>query len=384
MGIHLAFSRWMAIFSLALVGTAADAQDTDAVLGSPGGWQRYDWLSPSDSTAVATGGKVATTAGQTISDPFAVATNGALWQEKYGATYTQSIAGNLKLLYDTDTVTLNEASQNFSTGTPDDLSHDQKAGLQFQPMAQLTLGGNVHDSADDASSPASSVETRGAGVTAEAHLPFNSVLSLDGNSDTTTIGATSAGATVGDSYDAQLKQPLGKLPVTAIVKGHYEDTSEGGKVTSNLPSLEQSLVWKPADATTVQMGLRQQQYQYFPGDSNALNEAVFADWSQSLLPEVTWHSYAEVLSSRGTQDVAPAVPTTSGANGTPQSADPTNSLGVPTSFTDEAITFSTGPSFKLDRDVSASVEYSNRIDHNAVPGNAGEDQRVSVSLKGSF
>ena len=181
-----------------------------------------------------------------------------------------------------------------------------------------------------------------------------------------------------------MKSPLGKLPVTAVLKGHYEETSQDGATTARLPSLEQSLVWKAGDAATVQMGLRQQHYQSFPGVNNDLNETLFADWSQNVLPEVTWHSYAEVLNSRDTLDLAPAAPTTTGANGTAQSADPTNSMGLPTSLTDEAVTFSTGPSFKLDRDVSASIEYSNRMDRNPTPGEVETEQRVSVSLKGSF
>ena len=132
------------------------------------------------------------------------------------------------------------------------------------------------------------------------------------------------------------------------------------------------------------MGVRQQHYQNFPGVTNQFNETLFADWSQTLLPTVTWHSYAEVLDSH-TMDIAPAAPTSTGANGTAQSADPTNTL-LPSggALSDQTITFATGPSIKLDRDTSASIEYSNRVDSNPTPGEVGQEQRVSVSLKSSF
>jgi hypothetical protein len=385
----VAVKSWIFSLALAWPGTVVFASDLDASLGSPNGWQRYDWLSPTPSPSSAeTGGKLTASAGQDNSDPFAVVTSGSLWQEKYGATYTQPLPAHLTLSYETDATTLSESSQTLQApteGMADDLSHEQKAGLQFQPVDQFTLAGNLHDSSDDSPSPESSVETRGAGFTAESHLPLDSVLTLGANSDTTTTGSLASSATDDNSYDAQVKQPLGKLPLTAVLKGHYEETTQDGAAVTRLPSLEQSLVWKPADSTTVQMGLRQQHYQNFPGVSNDLNETVFADWSQTVLPEVTWHSYAEVLNTRGTEDLAPAATTpTTGTNGTAQSADPTNNLAVPTSFTDETVTFSTGPSFKVDRDVSASIEYSNRIDHNPQPGTVGQEQRVSVSLKGTF
>ena len=63
-------------------------------------------------------------------------------------------------------------------------------------------------------------------------------------------------------------------------------------------------------------------------------------------------------------------------------ASPTSSL--PVSIDDQTLTFSTGPSFKLQKDISASVEYSNRWDKNPTPGSIGQEQRVSISLKGTF
>ena len=374
---------WMLSIVFMLLGPAVHAQDADAVLGSAKGWQRYDWLSPSDEQA----GKLSASVSQDTNDPFAVVTSGSLFQEKYGVTYSRPLLDKVTLSYQTTAVALNESSLSSALpddGVPDDLSHGQKAILEYQPQEQLTLSGNVHDSTNDDATPENAVATRGAGLTAEGHLPLSSTLTLGMNFDKTTTGNEASSAVADNAYDAQFKAPLGKLPVTAVLKGHYEETAQDGATATRLPSMEQSLVWKAGDATTVQMGLRQQHYQSFPGVTNDLNETVFADWSQNLLPEVTWHSYAEVLNSRDTLDLAPAAPATSGANGTPQSADPTNSLGLPTSITDEAVSFSTGPSFKLDQDVSASVEYSNRVDRNPQPGEVESEQRVSVSLKGTF
>ena len=186
----------------------------------------------------------------------------------------------------------------------------------------------------------------------------------------------------------EIKQPIGQLPLSAILKGHYEGTSDNGAPATSLPSLEQSLVWKPLQDTTLQMGLRQQQYQEYPGVDHLLNEALFADWSQNVVDDVSWHSYAGVLNSHGLLDQAPAAPIASGANGTAQATAPGSNASpissLPLSINDQTVTFSTGPSFKLQQDISASVEYSDRWDRNPAPGSTGEEQRVSVSLKGTF
>ena len=191
---------------------------------------------------------------------------------------------------------------------------------------------------------------------------------MGANSDHTAPDVPTGLVSATNSYDMQYQQPLGKLPISALLKGHYEGTSTGGGAPTSLPSLEQSLVWKPADDTTIQAGLRQQQYQEYPGVDHQLNEALFADWSQKVIDNVSWHSYAEVLNSRGLLDQAPASAIASGANGTaqgtnpPTSGSPTSSL--PISIEDQTLTFSTGPSFKLQQDISASVEYSDRWDKN--------------------
>jgi hypothetical protein len=240
----------------------------------------------------------------------------------------------------------------------------------------------------DATLPSNSTTTSGTGFSAESHLPFNSVLTLGVNSDRTNADAPTGLDTQTNAYDAQIKQPIGQLPLSAILKGHYEGTSVGGAAPTSLPSLEQSLIWKPLQNTTIQAGLRQQQYQEYPGVDHLLNEALFADWSQKVVDDVTWHSYAEVLNSRGLLDEAPGAPIASGANGTPQASLPgsntsvTNSL--PISIDNQTLMFSTGPSFRLEKDISASVEYSNRWDRDPAPGSVGQEQRVSVSLKGTF
>ncbi len=268
----------------------------------------------------------------------------------------------------------------------DDLSRGQKIGLQFQPAPEFTLKGNVHNSVNDASPAVDSTTTSGAGFWAEGHLPFNSVLTLGADTDSTGTDLAGSTTTHYSAYDAQFQQPLGKIPVTAVFKGHYEATATPGAPAAVMPSSEQSLVWKPAQETTVQMGLRQQHYQNFPGMSSDFNEAVFADWSQKVAGEVTWHSYAEMIDSRSNLALAPGV-STSGANGTPQTSPPGGpsiSSAVPLLAEDKSFTFSTGPSFKIEKDVSASVEYSNRWDQNPVPGSTGPEQRLSVSVKGSF
>jgi len=119
-----------------------------------------------------------------------------------------------------------------------------------------------------------------------------------------------------------------------------------------------------------------------------LNEALFADWSQKLVDNVSWHSYAEVLNSRGLLDQAPASAIATGTNGTAQATAPGSNASLtsslPISIDDQTLTFSTGPSFVLEKDISASVEYSNRWDKNPAPGSIGQEQRVSVSVKGTF
>ena len=384
LGSFLRSSRLILTFGCAAAWTtvSAIAQEVVPVSETNAGWQRYDWLGSAPSSA---DGRFTTSATQNVADPFAVVTGNSLWQEQYGVTYTHPLNGGLSLAYETNAVTLNESSlatPASSEGTPDQLSHEQKAGLQFQPFQGLSLAANLHDSSEDAGSPSTSLDTRGGALSLVSPLPLGTEMTLAFDSDSTTTGSFDPNPTMTNSYDAQLKKPVGKLPLTVLLKGHFEDTTQNGEKASQLPSLEQSLVWKANDSTTLQMGLRQQHYQAFPGVTNQLNEAVFADWSQTLLPEITWHSYAEVIDSRGT-DLAPAAPTTTGANGTAQSADPTNNA-LPSAINDEAITFTTGPSFKLDQDISASVEYSNRLDKATQVGDSAQEQRVSVSLKGSF
>ena len=371
---------------LALVVVAMDRaraqEELEAGTSTASSWQHYDWLKPTESqqTQQASGEAFKSTVGQDVKDPFTVLSTGSLWQEKYATVYSRQLADGLALSCETSTVTMDEDS--------DDLSRSQKVGLQFQPLQELTLRGDLHDSASDSPMPGESTTTSGAAFSAEGHLPLNSVLTLALQSDRTLPDAPAGIDSQTNAYDAQFKQPIGQLPLTAVLKGHYEGTSTGGAPATSLPSLEQSFVWKPLQETTIQAGLRQQQYQEYPGVDHQLNEALFADWSQQVVGDVSWHSYAEVLNSRGLLDQAPAAPIASGANGTPQAtapgsnASPTSSL--PISIEDQTLTFSTGPSFKLQKDISASVEYSDRWDKNPSPGSTGEEQRVSVSVKGTF
>jgi hypothetical protein len=378
-------------WSLTLLGVGAllHAQDIDASLGTSNEWKKYDWLAPAEAQKQqdATGMTVKATTSQDTNDPFATITNGSLWQQKYGVVYTQRLVDAMALSYETSAVTLTDGTNPYQpvSETGDDLSRAQKVGLQFQPVEQFKLTGNVHDAVNDTALPQTSTTVNGMGVTAESHLPFNSVLTLGLNSDETAADPGYSAAGQDTAYDAQLSQPIGKIPVTAVFKGHYDETSAAGVPQTRAPSLEQSLVWKPGGDTTLQMGLRQQQYQNFPGMTSDYNQAVFADWSQKVAPEMTWHSYAEMLDSRSNLNVAPGI-STSGSNGTPQSTTPGGpsvSSSVPLLAQDKTLTFSTGPSFKLEKDISASIEYSNRWDQNPQPGTIGQEQRVSVSVKGS-
>jgi hypothetical protein len=107
-----------------------------------------------------------------------------------------------------------------------------------------------------------------------------------------------------------------------------------------------------------------------------------------MTTDITWHSYAEMVNTKGLIDQAPASPIASGANGTPQATTPDSNVSltsaVPLSFQDQTVTFTTGPSFQLQKDLSASFEYSNRWDKNPAASSVGQEQRVSVSVKGSF
>jgi hypothetical protein len=366
-----------------LAGSARAQDGIESNAYTAGAWQNYDWLKPAEDQQrqAATGETFHATAAQDVNDPFAAVSNDSLMQEKYGAVYTQRLADALSLSCETSAVVLDDDSQN--------LSNSQKVGLQFQPIEQLTLHTDLHDSANDATLPSNSTTTTGAAFTAEGHLPLNNaVLTLGVDSDHTAADVPAGLETQTNSCDMQWKQPLGQLPLSAVFKGHYEGTSTDGAAPTSLPSLEQSLVWKPIENTTIQAGLRQQQYQEYPGVDHELNEALFADWSQAVVDNISWHSYAEVLNSRGLLDQAPASSIASGANGTAQASNPVNNTSVtsslPISINDQTLTFSTGPSFKLQKDISASVEYSDRWDKNPAPGNVGQEQRVSVSLKGTF
>ena len=300
---------------------------------------------------------------------------------KSGAVDNRQLEDWLLLSCETSTVDLDD-------GNSADLSRGQKAGLQFTPSEEFILRADLHDSASDSDMPGSSTTTSGAAISAEGHLPMNATLTVGASCDHTTPDDPSGLVSQTNAYDAQYRQPLGGLPLTAQLKGHYEGTSLGGADPTSLPSLEQSLEWKPLQDTTIQAGLRQQQYQEYPGVDHLLNEALFADWQQKVADDVTWHSYAEVLNSKGLLDQAPAAPIASGANGTPQATAPGSNSSLtsslPVSIDDQTLTFSTGPSFKLQKDLSASIEYSNRWDKEPAAGTNGTEQRVSVSVKGSF
>lgn len=366
---------------LTMAGPARAQDGIQAGDASATAWQRYDWLSAGATQQKAAPGEtVKTSVGQATGDPFTVLSTGTLWQERYGAVDTRALGDGVSLSCETSTVDLDNGS--------DDLSRGQKVGLLFEPAQEFILRADLHDSASDSPMPGQSTTTSGAAFSAEGHLPYSAVLTLGMETDYTAPDDPSGLVNQTNAYDAQWKQPINGLPLTAQLKGHYEGTTVGGAAPTSLPSLEQSLEWKPLANTTIQAGLRQQQYQEYPGVDHELNEALFADWQQKVVDDVTWHSYAEVLNSKGLLDQAPAAPIASGANGTPQATTPGSNASLtsslPVSIDDQTLTFSTGPSFKLQQDISASVEYSDRWDKNPAAGSSGQEQRVSVSVKGTF
>jgi hypothetical protein len=343
-------------------------------------WLEVDWLQSSEEKQrqAATGESFQAVTTPAVTDPAAVISSGMLWQDTTGAIYTRQLAAPLTLSCQTTEVEQDE----------EQISRGQKVALTFKPSDGLTFTGDLHGATTDALLPSDATTTSGGSFTAEGKLPANSTLTFGLRTDRTEPAAPTGLMSQTNAYDAQFKQPIGQLPLSAFVKGHYEGTSEGHAPATTLPSLEQSLEWKPLANTTVQAGLRQQQYQEFPGVDHQLNEALFADWSQKIVDNVSWHSYAEMLNSKGLTGQAPASPVASGANGTPQattpgsSASPTSSL--PVSMDDQTLTLSTGPSVKVQKDISASIEYSNRWDKTPAAGTVGDEQRVSVSVKGSF
>ncbi|HUB66104.1 MAG TPA: hypothetical protein VL981_01310 [Candidatus Methylacidiphilales bacterium] len=356
---------------------------------------QFDWLKPAEEQELQTASGMAfsVTGGQDIQDPASVLSSGSLWQEKYKFTCTQKVDDLLSFSYETSSLNLDssaspclppadEPSPETSAidGPGDELWQEQTAGLQFQPFGGLKLSGNVHDSYNILPDPDASSETTGTGFSAESQLPLKSTLKLDMSSDRTGTDQTSIATAYDTSYDAQLQQPLGSMPLTAVLKGRYEEITDVGAPPSRLPSLEQSLIWKPTQDTTLQMGLRQQQYEETPGITDEFNEVIFGDWFQTILPNVSWHSYAEMVNSHGLETITSS-PTVTGSTPT---GSPSLSSALPVSFDDETLTFTTGPAFKLQKDLSASIQYSSRWDKNPQPGSLGEEQQVSVSLKGTF
>ncbi len=321
---------------------------------------RYDWLQPIEEQRLANaGGTFTSISGTDLKDPFAVVSSGALWQDKQGTIYSRPLMDQLAVTCATSRTT--------QDGVATVIGRDANVSAAYKPVDALSLQGNVHNSTNDPG--LAPVTTSGASGAAEAHLPLGSIVNFAAASDQTR--SNNPGLDVDtNAYDAQLQKPVGKLPLTAVLKGHYVETATPGTGATKIPSLEQSLVWKPANDMTLQAGLRQQQYQDFPGISRELNQALFADWSQSLADNVSWHSYAEVLNSRSTIQFAEAG---AGANGTAQPNTPgaaTLGSALPVSITDEKFTFSTGPSVMLQKDISASLQYSNSWDQNparAVP-----------------
>ena len=338
---------------------------------------QYDWLQPTEQQEQAARyGTFAAASGETLDDPFAVVSTGALWQDKQTVAYSRTMGDNLSFKCSSSSVT--------DDSTATQLGTQVRAESSYQPVAGVTVTGNVHDSGND--QIAATQTSSGAGASIETHLPLDTVFTAAVNNDQTRAQAQPGLDTDTSGYDAQLLKPLGHLPLSLVLKSHYVETTSAGATQSRMPSLEQSLIWKPADTTTLQAGLRQEQYQDIPGMDNALNQALFADWSQKVLGDnFSWHSYAEMINTRSTVQIAEAG---AGSNGTPQPTVPQGGTSLnsalPVTTSDEKVTFSTGPSVQLEKDVIASLQYSSSWDQSPAAGAAGQERRVSVSLKGSF
>jgi len=215
-------TRGFLILGVAVVAMGpARAQEAVQTGGAPANaWQSYDWLKPAQDQQrqAASGETFHASAGQDVNDPFAVLSTGSLWQEKYGADYTRRLADTLSLSCQTSTVVATDDAQ--------DISHGQEVGLQFQPVEGFTFRGDLHDAVSDAPLTVDSTTT-GAGCSAESHLPLNAVLTLGLRADRTSTDAPSGLDTQTNAYDAQWKQGLGALPLTAILKGHSQGPLRG-------------------------------------------------------------------------------------------------------------------------------------------------------------
>ncbi|HEX4141772.1 MAG TPA: hypothetical protein VHY09_15595 [Candidatus Methylacidiphilales bacterium] len=371
-----------AFAALALAFLPAVAQDLPSSSDSTTARELELWMQPAnDAQAQAAPGESFKTVTATVApDPFAVLTSGALWEETYGEMYARDLGDAFSLSCVSSETAFEEDES--------EMAHTEQMGLVFAPAPLVSVSGNFHGSSTDAEVPNEGTTTAGAGLAAESHLPGNSVMKVGLNFDHTMADMPDALATDTNTYNAEFDQPVGGMPLSAVLKGQFQDTTVGGTPAGSLPTLEQSLVWKPMTDTTIQMGLRQQQYQEFPGIDHELNEALFADFSQKVYDNVSWHSYAELLNTKGLYSDAPGVPLASGANGTPQATTPGSnaslSSSMPLSFEDQTVTLSTGPTVQLQKDISASLEYSNRWDKNPSAGSTGNEQRVSVSVKGTF
>jgi hypothetical protein len=353
--------------------SSADGSAGDATAAR----QLESWLAPQDEKP---GETVKMVTAPVAPDPFAVLTSGALWEETYGAIYTRDLGNAFSLSCQSSDVVFDEDME--------EVSRSGQMGLVFAPWQELKLTETLHASSTELDDPLADSTTSGAGLAAESRLPWNSIVTVGLNFDRTLWDAPDVAPAETGTYNAQIEQPLGKLPVSAVFKSRFQDFSTGNTPTANLPSLEQSLVWTPMANTKLEMGVRQQQYQEYPGVDHLMNEAIFADLSAQMSDTLSWHSYAELLNSKGLYTQAPASPIASGANGTPQATLPGSNAGLtsslPISMQDQTLTFSTGPSVQLQKDLSASLEYSNRWDKNPAAGSPGQEQRVSVSVKGSF
>ena len=202
------------------------------------GLLRYDWLQTAEQQQAQTvNGTFSTASGLDLSDPFSVVSAGTLWQNQESVAYSRPLADSLSLNCSSSTTT--------EDGLPGAQGSSISAQTIYKPSDIMTVTSNVHDSSNDQSPNAP--ETTGASASVETHLPLDTSFTAAVNSDHAVADANPGLDVQTNAYDAQLQKPLGKLPVSLVLKGHYVETDTPGSGATRLPSFEQSLVWKPVD-----------------------------------------------------------------------------------------------------------------------------------------
>ena len=223
--MHRLFRFSGCTLSLAWAGTVATLADDPSDLAL----SRYDLLPAEQQTAAAHNGTFSTSSGVDLSNPFTVLAAGSLWQDKESVTYSRPVADHLSL-----NCTSSSTSED---GLPDQLGTEVRAASVYQPVQTVTITGNVHNDSNGGS--LTPVSTNGAGCSLETHLPLDTVFTAAVNRDDARADANPGLDVTTQAYDAQVQKPLGKMPVSLLLKGHLIETASPDAATTRLPSFEQ-------------------------------------------------------------------------------------------------------------------------------------------------